>query len=237
MNYFRSAAERGSANFGWLDSRHTFSFGNYYDPEHMGFSTLRVINDDKVAPGGGFAPHGHRDMEIISVVLEGSLAHQDSMGNGSTIVPGDVQRMSAGTGIRHSEYNGSDSDPVHFLQIWIVPAEEGIEPGYEQKHFSREDKLGKSLLIASQTGREGSLTVHQDVNIFSPVLLAGQSLIHKVAGPRQVWIHAVSGEFSADGTLLQAGDGLGLSAKTIALNARSDAEFLIFELEPSRGTE
>jgi redox-sensitive bicupin YhaK (pirin superfamily) len=238
MNYIRPAAERGSANFGWLDSKHTFSFGNYYDPNHMGFSTLRVINDDRVAPGGGFPPHGHRDMEIISVVLQGCLAHKDSMGNGSTIVPGDVQRMSAGTGIRHSEYNGSDSDPVHFLQIWILPGEEGIEPGYEQKHFSRDHKLGKSRLIASRDGREGSLTINQDANLYNSILPAGQSLTHIVHGPRQVWIHTVSGELTANGTLLQSGDGLGLVApRTIELSASSETELLIFELESNGATK
>jgi redox-sensitive bicupin YhaK (pirin superfamily) len=233
MQYLRPSSERGRAGISWLDSKHTFSFGNYYDPKHMGFSTLRVINEDVIAPGGGFAPHGHSDMEILTVVLSGSLAHRDSMGNGSTIVPGDVQRMSAGTGVRHSEYNASDREPVHLLQIWILPAREGIEPGYEQKRFDRSGKKGNEQLIASQDGREGSLTIHQDVNLYSSILHAGQKLMHSVTVPRQVWVQVVSGEVVIDGTTLRDGDGIGLeSTQTIEFKSNSETELLIFELDP-----
>ena len=170
MLTLRRAEERGRANLGWLDSRHSFSFGHYYDPEHMGFGPLRVINDDRVAPGGGFPTHPHGDMEIVSYVLEGGLAHKDSLGTGSVIRPGDVQRMSAGSGIRHSEFNASKTEPVHFLQIWIVPERQGLEPGYEQKTFSAEEKRGKLRLVGSRDGREGSVTIHQDVDLYATLL-------------------------------------------------------------------
>ncbi|MCS6813852.1 MAG: pirin family protein, partial [Cyanobacteria bacterium] len=170
MITIRSAHDRGVANFGWLDSRHTFSFGNYYDPNHMGFATLRVINEDKVAPGQGFDTHGHRDMEIISYVLAGRLEHKDSIGTGSVIRPGDVQRMSAGTGILHSEFNASQTEPVHFLQIWILPEQRGIQPGYEQKTFTDEEKQGQLRLVGSRDGRDGSITIHQDVNLYASLL-------------------------------------------------------------------
>ncbi len=232
MTYKRPAAERGNANFGWLDSQHTFSFGSYYDPRHMGFGSLRVINDDRVAPGGGFPPHGHQDMEIISVVLEGGLAHEDSMGNGSTIVPGDVQLMSAGTGVRHSEFNASDEEPVHFLQIWIMPEENGVEPGYAQKHFSREDKLGQLRLVASGDGRDGSLKLNQDVNLFQSVLEAGTAVEHETAEARKVWVHVIDGEVVVNGETLASGDGLGLeSVDRLSIEAANEAEFLMFEME------
>ncbi len=165
----RPAEARGVANFGWLDSRHTFSFGEYHDPKHMGFGPLRVINEDKVEPGRGFGAHGHQNMEIISYVLEGALAHKDSIGTGSVIRPGDVQRMSAGSGVRHSEFNASETEPVHFLQIWVMPEQDGVAPSYEQKAFSREDKLGKLRLIASRDGREGSVVIHQDASVYASV--------------------------------------------------------------------
>lgn len=234
MTYLRTSAERGRANFGWLDSRHTFSFGQYYDPKHMGFSTLRVINDDRVAPGGGFPPHGHRDMEIISVVLEGGLAHEDSMGNGSTIRPGDVQRMSAGTGVRHSEFNASETDPVHFLQIWLLPGAEGVEPGYEEKHFSREDKLNRARLIVSKDGRDGSLAMNQDAFLYEGILEAGRSLPHQVQDKRHVWVHVIDGDVSVNGSRLNAGDGLGLvGVDEVSFEAGEESHFLFFELEPA----
>ena len=167
MMLIRHAAERGHANHGWLDSHHTFSFADYHDPRYMGFGPLRVINEDRVQPGKGFGTHGHRDMEIISYVLEGELAHQDSMGNGSVIRPGDVQRMSAGTGVQHSEFNHSKSELVHFLQIWVFPEKQGIAPGYEQKMFSTEDKRGRLRLIASRDARDGSVKIHQDASIYA----------------------------------------------------------------------
>ena len=185
----RPATDRGAANFGWLDSRHSFSFGQYFDPAHMGFGNLRVINEDKVEPGAGFGTHGHRDMEIISYVLSGSLKHEDSIGNGSVIRPGDVQRMSAGTGIRHSEFNGSDSDPVHFLQIWVLPEQEGLEPGYEQKHFDIADNPGQLWLVGSRGGREGSATIHQDVDLYAATLREGNTIQHEIE-TRSDWLDA-----------------------------------------------
>ncbi|XOV89079.1 MAG: pirin family protein [Pseudomonadota bacterium] len=231
MNYYRPAAERGRANFGWLDSKHTFSFGSYYDPRHMGFGALRVINDDRVAPGGGFPTHGHSNMEIISVVLSGGLYHKDSMGNGSTIVPGDVQRMSAGTGIRHSEFNASDTEPVHFLQIWIEPRADGLAPGYEQKHFSREDKLGRLRLLVSADGRDNSLVLNQDTSLYGTVLPAGSTLTHAVAADVRVWIHVASGDITVNGQRLVEGDGLGVEdSAALEFAAAVESEFLVFEL-------
>ena len=169
QSIIRRSEERGTANFGWLDSKHSFSFGGYYDPRHMGFGPLRVINEDRVAPGGGFPTHPHRDMEIISYVLDGALAHRDSTGTSSVIRPGDVQRMSAGTGVRHSEYNASETEPVHFLQIWIIPERQGLKPSYEQKYFPAAEKRGKLRLVGSQDGRDGSVTIHQDVDLYFPL--------------------------------------------------------------------
>ena len=188
MITLRPAQARGTANFGWLDSRHTFSFGQYYDPSHMGFADLRVINEDKVVAGEGFPTHGHRDMEIVSYVLEGALEHKDSIGTCSVIRPGDLQRMSAGTGIRHSEYNASKTDPVHFLQIWIMPAAKGLEPGYEQTHFTREDKLNQLRLIGSQDGRDGSVTIHQDVNLYATVLESDATVSLSLQPGKAVWV-------------------------------------------------
>lgn len=233
MAYFRAANQRGKANFGWLVSRHSFSFGNYYDPQHMGFSTLRVINDDVVAPGGGFARHGHRDMEIISVVLDGGLAHKDSMGNGSTILPGDIQRMSAGTGVTHSEFNVSKDKPLRFLQIWITPGQAGIAPEYEQKHFSSEQKRGSLVLMGSPDGRENSLTLHQDVFLYGTIVERGQTLTHSAAGHRAIYVHVIRGQLSINGQQLADGDGLGLrSAQALTLEATEESELLLFELEP-----
>lgn len=231
MNYYRPAAERGRANFGWLDSKHTFSFGSYYDPRHMGFGALRVINDDRVAPGGGFPTHGHSNMEIISVVLSGGLSHKDSMGNGSTIVPGDVQRMSAGTGIRHSEFNASDTDPVHFLQIWIEPRADGLAPGYEQKHFNREEKLDRLRLLVSADGRDNSLVLNQDASLYGAVLTGGSTLTHRVAADTRVWIHVTSGDITVNDQRLVEGDGLGVEdSAALQFTAAVESEFLVFEL-------
>ncbi len=232
MITIRNSQERGGANFGWLDSRHTFSFGNYYDSQHMGFASLRVINEDKVEPGKGFATHGHRDMEIISYVLEGALEHKDSIGNGSVIKPGDVQRISAGTGILHSEFNSSDTEPVHFLQIWILPDQNGIEPSYEQKTFSPEEKRGKLRLVGSRNGRDGSVTIHQDVDLYSVLLGSGEAVSHTLDNNRQAWIHVVRGAVELNGQQLYAGDGAAISQENnITLQGVSeDAEVLLFDL-------
>lgn len=232
MLIHRPREARGKADFGWLDSRHTFSFGSYYDPENMGFSDLRVINEDRVVPGAGFDTHGHEDMEIISYVLDGALEHKDSIGNGSVIRPGDVQRMTAGTGIRHSEYNHSKEAPVHFLQIWILPETDGLEPGYEQKAFPATERDGRLRLLGSRDGRDGSVTIHQDVNLYGANLGAGQDLAFDVSGGRRAWLQVARGDVSVtDGPQLVAGDGLGiLEAGSFTLTAHEDAELLIFDL-------
>ena len=227
----RRAGERGHADHGWLDSHHTFSFANYYDPAHMGFRALRVINDDTVAPGRGFGAHPHRDMEIISYVLDGALAHKDSMGTGSVIEPGDVQRMSAGTGVVHSEFNPSKQDPVHFLQIWLVPAKRGIKPGYEQKRFTREDKLGRLRLVASPDGRDGSITIHTDAQIYAGLFDAGQRAEHALAAGRHAWIHVARGKVRANGHELGEGDGLAISNEAgVAIEGIAGGEVLLFDL-------
>lgn len=228
----RHRNERGIANFGWLDSRHTFSFGNYYDPQHMGFASLRVINEDKVTPAKGFGTHGHQDMEIISYVLSGELEHRDSMGNGSVIRPGDIQRMSAGTGVRHSEFNASDTNPVHFLQIWIIPEQKDLEPSYEEKNFSPEAKQGKLALVGSRDGRENSVTIHQDVNLYLGSLQVGDRLNHKINQNRAVWLQVTQGEIQLNHQLLQAGDGAAITNETeIAIAGNSeDSEILLFDL-------
>ena len=227
----RKSESRGKANFGWLDSRHSFSFGTYRDSAHMGFGPLRVINDDRVAPGGGFPLHGHKDMEIISYVLEGSLQHQDSLGNGSVIRPGDVQRMSAGTGIRHSEYNASKTEPVHFLQIWIIPEREGIAPGYEQKTFAADVKRGRLRLVASRNGRDGSVTLHRDADMYATILDHGQTVSHDLKSGRSAWIHVARGNFTLNGTKLTAGDGASLDAPgPITFDQGQDAEVLLFDM-------
>jgi redox-sensitive bicupin YhaK (pirin superfamily) len=227
----RSARERGHADFGWLDSRHTFSFGEYYDTRHMGFRTLRVINDDRVKAGHGFGTHPHRDMEIVSYVLEGALEHKDSMGTGSVIQPGDVQRMTAGTGVLHSEFNHSKSDAVHFLQIWILPERARLEPSYEQKNFSVEDKKNRLRLIASRDGREGSVTVHQDVAIYATVLDEGATVSHALAPGRHAWVHVARGSVELNGKALGEGDGAALSDEAhVELKGRGPAEVLVFDL-------
>ena len=232
MINLRPGSDRGKANFGWLDSRHTFSFGNYYDPANMGFGTLRVINEDKVTPGQGFSTHGHRDMEIISYVLDGSLAHKDNIGNGSIIRPGDVQRMSAGTGIMHSEYNASDTDPVHFLQIWVLPAAQGIEPSYEQTYFAPEDKQHQLRLVGSREGRAGSVTIHQDLDLYATVLQPEASVTHTLAAHRQAWVQVAKGAIQLNGHDLTAGDGAAVSeAIALTLTGTSeDAEVLLFDM-------
>jgi len=228
----RPKNERGVANFGWLDSRHSFSFGSYYDPRYMGFADLRVINEDKVTPGKGFGTHGHRDMEIISYVLSGELAHRDSMGNGSVIRPGDVQRMSAGTGVRHSEFNASDSNPVHFLQIWLMPDTDGLEPSYEEKNFSSQIEQNKLVLVGSPDGRDNSVTIHQDVNLYLGSLSEGDRLTHKIAEDRAVWLQVVKGEVELNGKLLQTGDGAAIADEAEIAIASKDSvsEILLFDM-------
>jgi len=227
----RRAEERGKANFGWLDSKHTFSFGHYFDPSHLGFGPLRVINEDRVAPGGGFPTHPHSDMEIISYVLEGALEHKDSIGTGSVIHPGDVQRMTAGTGVRHSEFNASKTDPVHFLQIWITPESNGLEPSYEQKAFTEEDKRGKLRLIGSRDGRDGSLTIRRDVDLFATLLGPGQGVTHQLRDGRAAWVQVVQGSIKLNAQQLHAGDGASVSqAGALAVAAEDDAEFLLFDM-------
>lgn len=228
----RPSQERGRAQHGWLDSHHTFSFANYYDPRHMGFRALRVINDDRVRGGAGFPTHPHRDMEIISYVVDGGLEHRDSMGNGSVIRPGEVQRMSAGRGVTHSEFNASNDQLVRFLQIWIVPDQRGIEPSYEQKDFSAERK-GALRLVASADGREGSVTVHQDIAMYAAELDAGDTVEHTVDRERHLWIQVVRGELGVGDVELREGDGASLDAgevETLVFLARSDVEFIVFEL-------
>jgi redox-sensitive bicupin YhaK (pirin superfamily) len=232
MITLRPANERGAANFGWLDSRHTFSFGNYYDPSHMGFSTLRVINEDKILPAQGFGTHGHRDMEIITYVLDGALEHKDSIGNGSVIRPGDVQRMSAGTGIAHSEFNASKTDPVHLLQIWILPDQKGLAPSYEQTHFSEGDRHGTLRLIGSRDGRDGSVTIHQDVNLYAGRLSLGDMVKHSIDEGRSVWVQVARGVVELNGHALAAGDGAAIAQESslALLGTSDDAEVLVFDL-------
>jgi hypothetical protein len=232
MLTLRRAEERGRANFGWLDSRHSFSFGHYHDPAHMGFGPLRVINDDRVAPGGGFPTHPHSDMEIVSYVLEGALEHKDSLGTGSVIRANDVQRMSAGTGIRHSEYNASQTQPVHFLQIWIVPERKGLEPGYEQKAFSNEEKRGKLRLVGSRNGRDGSVTIHRDVDFYATLLNEDEAVSHTLKPGRTAWAQVAQGTAKLNGEQLYPGDGVAIEeAGVIALAGTSpDAEILLFDM-------
>ena len=225
------ANERGHANHGWLDSYHTFSFADYYNPNAMGFRALRVINEDRVAPGGGFPPHGHRDMEIISYVLEGGLAHKDSMGTGSVIKPGDVQRMSAGTGVNHSEMNASDKEGVHFLQIWIIPDKRGHQPGYEQKAFSREERQGKLRVVASPDGRDGSVTIHQDATISAGLFAAGETTTHAIPKDRYGWVQVARGTVEIGGEKLTAGDALAaVGPGELKVSGVEDAEILVFDL-------
>jgi redox-sensitive bicupin YhaK (pirin superfamily) len=231
MLQIRKSEERGVANHGWLNSRHTFSFGHYHDPKHVGFGPLLVINEDKVTPAQGFGTHGHRDMEIISYVLSGALEHKDSMGTGSVLHYGDVQRMSAGTGVRHSEFNHSSSEPVHFLQIWIQPSEMGIAPSYEEKNFTPESKLGQLRLIASNDGREGSVLVHQDASIYATIMTASDSLKHELAAGRIAYAHVIRGEVSINGIALKGGDALKITEETlVTLDQAKAAEVLLFDL-------
>lgn len=227
----RKSIDRGHANHGWLNSYHTFSFANYYDPAHMNFRDLRVINEDWVAGGGGFATHPHRDMEIITYVLEGGLEHQDSMGNRSVIRPGEVQRMTAGTGVTHSEYNASKTDAVHLLQIWVIPERSGLTPEYEQKFYTPEEKRGQLRLIASQDGRDGSVTVHQDLNLYATVLGDGEKVLQPIAPDRHLWVQIARGSAIVNGEILSAGDAAALQAEpTLELIGQTDAEILVFDL-------
>ena len=231
MIQVRRSDERGRSEHGWLDSRHTFSFADYQDPRHMGFRQLRVINEDRVQPAHGFPTHAHRDMEIVSYVLEGALEHKDSMGNGSIIRPGDVQRMSAGTGVMHSEYNPSDAEPVHFLQIWILPERQGLPPGYEQRAFPAPEKAGKLRLVASRTGREGSVTVHQDVDLFAAALAPGAAVAHRLRAGRHAWVQVARGAVAVNGVALGQGDGAAVSDETtVELRASRPSEVLLFDL-------
>ena len=227
----RPAAARGHADHGWLDSHHTFSFADYHDPKHMGFRTLRVINEDRVEPGRGFGTHGHRDMEIISYVLEGALGHKDSMGTGSVIKPGDVQRMSAGRGVSHSEMNASKTEPVHFLQIWIQPARAGLEPSYEQRAFTDDEKRNRLRLVVSSDGRDGSLTIHQDAALYASLLDAGAEVTHALADGRSAWVQVTKGKLTVLGETLEAGDGAAITAeRALTLKAESPTEVLLFDL-------
>lgn len=231
MQTLRPSDERGKANFGWLDSRHSFSFGQYMDPNHMGFGPLRVINEDKVAPGAGFGTHGHANMEILSIVLDGALEHKDSGGNAAVIRPGDVQRMSAGTGVQHSEYNASKTDPVHFLQIWIIPELDGLEPSYEEVSIPSEERSSKLRLLGSRDARDGSLTIHRDVDLYGSVLAGGESLLHQIGPNRGVWVQMIRGAVTANGERIAAGDGLALVRESdIRIEGVEDAEFILFDL-------
>ncbi|MDX1978346.1 MAG: pirin family protein [Pseudanabaenaceae cyanobacterium bins.68] len=232
MLTLRKASERGHANHGWLDSYHTFSFAGYQDPNHMGFRQLRVINQDRVAGGGGFATHSHRDMEIVSYVLEGALEHKDSMGNGATMVPGDVQRMSAGTGVSHSEYNHSQTDLVHFLQIWIYPDRNGVEPSYEQKMFPPEHKQDQLRLIVARDGVDGAVHINQDVKIYAAILNPGTSVTHQLPAQRYGWVQVAKGQVKVNELTLEAGDGLAISdlQDLSFVGGEEAAEFLLFDL-------
>jgi hypothetical protein len=227
----RKAAERGHFNFGWLNTYHTFSFGDYYDEQHMGFRSLRVINEDRVQPGRGFPTHGHRDMEIITYVLNGALGHKDSLGNGSVIRPGDLQRMSAGTGVRHSEYNNSADEPVHFLQIWLIPSEQGIKPSYQQQTYSNEEKRGRLRLIVSPDGSKGSVSVHQDARLYAALVEPGQEISHQLEPARHGWLQVARGAVALNGQPLEAGDGAAISQETsLRIAAVEPSEILLFDL-------
>jgi redox-sensitive bicupin YhaK (pirin superfamily) len=227
----RKSADRGVASFGWLRSQHTFSFGHYYDPTHMGVGPLRVINEDHVAPGRGFNPHGHKDMEIISYVLDGALEHKDSMGNGSVLRYGDVQRMSAGTGVTHSEYNHSRTEPVHFLQIWLLPDVDGASPGYDERHFDAASKRGQLRLIASHDGRDGSVSLRQDAAIYATILDGDERVDHALQPGRQAYVQVARGSVTVNGCALAAGDAVLVADEAVvALGDARDAEVLLFDL-------
>ena len=231
MLQVRKSNERGYADHGWLKSFHTFSFAGYHDPEHMGFGSLRVINEDRILPGSGFGTHGHRDMEIISYVLEGALAHEDNMGNGSAIVPGDVQRMSAGKGVLHSEYNHSTDGVTHFLQIWIEPNVTGIRPSYEQKHFDAASKRGRLRLIASGDARDGSLLIHQDASVYAALLDGAERAEHKLDTARRAYVHVARGRLTVNGQPLQAGDALkATGVAEMVFEKGEQAEIILFNL-------
>ncbi len=232
MIRLRKANERGHANHGWLDSFHTFSFASYYDEAHMGFRGLRVINEDRVAPGQGFGTHAHHNMEIISYVLEGGLEHRDSMGTGATIRPGDVQRMSAGTGVSHSEFNASEEEAVHFLQIWINPARNGIAPGYEQKTFTESEKRGSLRLVASPAGEQGSVTVNADAKLFAGLFKEGERATHVLSTGRHAWVHVARGNIRINGHDLVAGDAAAITDEPVRIEgtSRDAAEVLVFDL-------
>jgi redox-sensitive bicupin YhaK (pirin superfamily) len=227
----RKSDQRGKTKIGWLDSKHSFSFGHYYDPSHMGFGPLRVINEDRVTPGAGFGWHSHDNMEILSYVLEGALEHSDSIGTGSVIRPGDLQRMSAGTGVEHSEFNHSKSDLVHFLQIWILPDAQGIEPSYEQKTFSPEEKQGQLRLVGSRNGRDNSITIHQDVDLYLSSLKPSDEITHKLREGRRAWLQVTRGSLQLGEHVLDAGDGAAIRDEPdIRVTASGDAEFLLFDM-------
>jgi len=227
----RRAADRGRTDWGWLDSRHSFSFGEYHDPRHMGFRSLRVINDDRVEAGAGFGTHGHSDMEILSYVLEGALQHQDSTGGGGVIRPGEIQFMRAGTGVTHSEYNASKTEPVHFLQIWVMPDRRGLEPRYDQKPFDSEAAADRLVLLAAPDGRDGSIAVHQDLALWVTRLGEGKERVHALSPGRHAWVHVARGSLNLNGHSLEAGDGAALSSEPgVELEGRGDAEVLLFDL-------
>ncbi len=230
----RKSNERGHANHGWLDSYHSFSFANYYDPAHMGFSVLRVINEDIVEGGQGFGMHSHRDMEIVTYMLGGAIQHKDSMGNGSVIRAGDVQRMTAGTGVRHSEFNASNEEPAHLLQIWLLPERNGIEPGYEEKHFDAESKSNQWRLIASHNRRQGSLLIHQDVDLYATVLDAGKTLEYTTRTGRSLYFQIARGNVQVNGTQLETGDAIAMDDLTnVEIVSQTDAEIVLFDLPSS----
>jgi redox-sensitive bicupin YhaK (pirin superfamily) len=231
MIVVRDRSSRGLTETGWLDSRHSFSFGEYYDPGHMGFGTLRVINEDRVIPGAGFGTHGHRDMEIISYVLSGALEHKDSLGTGSVIRPGEVQRMSAGTGITHSEFNHSKSEPIHFLQIWILPERQGLPPSYEQKQLPIEERRGRLRLLGDRNGTDGAIIIHQDVRFYAADLQPGETVAHELAEGRHAWLQVTRGVVTLDGDELREGDGAAISdERSIQLTTDTGAEILLFDL-------
>lgn len=231
MMRIRRSGDRGHFDHGWLDTFHTFSFADYHDPVHVRFRALRVMNEDRVAPGSGFGTHPHRDMEIVTLVLSGALEHQDSMGNGSVIRPGELQRMTAGTGVTHSEANPSKSEPVHLYQIWLYPERKGLDPGYEQKVFPEAGRSGQWQLVASRDGRAGSLTVHQDADLYRAALAPGETLEHPTRPGRGLWLQVLSGAVTANGELLAAGDGLAVEDEaTLTVRADADAEVLLFDL-------
>jgi redox-sensitive bicupin YhaK (pirin superfamily) len=231
MFQVRKSCERGHANHGWLDTYHTFSFADYYDPAQMGFGPLRVINEDRVEPGKGFGTHGHRDMEILTVVLDGGLQHRDNLGNGSVIRPGDVQRMSAGTGVLHSEFNASDKAPVHFLQIWIEPSKRGVRPGYEQKHIGAEERRGRLRLLASPDGRDESVTIHQDARVYVTDLAPDEAASHDIEPKRRAYVHVARGAVTLNGKPLEAGDGASIvDETTLNLLGLQESQVLLFDL-------